>query len=35
MEITTNKEGEREIRMDKRNEMCRVNTEEGTSGYAN
>ena len=25
----------REIRMDTRNEMCRANNEEGTTGYAN
>jgi hypothetical protein len=44
MEFSANKQGqrelgmdkgEREIRMDTRNEMCRVKGEEGTTGYAN
>jgi len=37
MEVTANKQGEREreIGMDTRNEMCRANNEERTTGYAN
>jgi hypothetical protein len=35
MEFRTNKQGERDIRMDTRNEMCRANNEERTTGYAN
>jgi hypothetical protein len=44
MEFSANKQGEREpgmdkgereIRMDTRNEMCRANCEEGTTGYGN